>query len=218
MPKRSVLITGCSKGGIGETLALEFSQNGLQVFATARNMSKIAHLQELGIHTVSLDVTDEKSIIRAVKTVAEASDDGLDFLVNNSGLGALLSLNVFNMCQYFYFMVDVSGIVLMLIFEPPGYSSPLLDANLDDARAAFEVNFFGRAAVTQYFAPLLLRSKGTIINIGSIAAYYPSVWQGMYGASCAAVHQWSDVLRIEMEPFGVKVILVSVPFLSLQTI
>ena len=72
----------------------------------------------------------------------------------------------------------------------------------------FEVNFFGRARVTQAFTPLLLRSRGTIINIGSIAGYYPSVWQGMYGASCAAVHQWSDVLRIEMEPYGITVILV----------
>ena len=72
-------------------------------------MSKIAHLQGLGIHTVSLDVTDEKSIIRAVKTVAEASDDGLDFLVNNSGLGALLSLNVFKMCPYFYLWLMSAG-------------------------------------------------------------------------------------------------------------
>jgi len=73
----------------------------------------------------------------------------------------------------------------------------------------FEVNVWGRARVTQAFASLLMSAKGKIINIGSIAAYYPSVWQGMYGASCAAVHQWNDVLRIEMEPFHVTVILVS---------
>jgi short-subunit dehydrogenase involved in D-alanine esterification of teichoic acids len=36
----------------------------------------------------------------------------------------------------------------------------------------------------------------------------PECVAGMYGASCAAVHQWSDVLRIELEPFGVTVILV----------
>jgi NAD(P)-dependent dehydrogenase (short-subunit alcohol dehydrogenase family) len=33
--------------------------------------------------------------------------------------------------------------------------------------------------------------------------------QGMYGASCAAVNYWSDILRNEIAPFGVKVILVS---------
>jgi 1-acylglycerone phosphate reductase len=88
-----------------------------------------------------------------------------------------------------------------------GYSSPL-DADLVNSKQMFEVNLFGRAAVTQAFAPLLISSKGRVINIGSIAAYYPSVWQGMYGASCAAVHQWSDVLRIELKPFGVTIILV----------
>jgi 1-acylglycerone phosphate reductase len=71
-----------------------------------------------------------------------------------------------------------------------------------------EVNLFSRVAITQAFAPLLIRSKGTIVNIGSIAGVYPSVWQGMYSATCAAVNHWSDILRIEMEPFGVKVILV----------
>jgi 1-acylglycerone phosphate reductase len=72
-----------------------------------------------------------------------------------------------------------------------------------------EVNLFSRVAITQAFAPLLIRSKGTIVNIGSIAGVYPSVWQGLYSASCAAANHWSDILRIEMEPFDVKVILVS---------
>lgn len=72
----------------------------------------------------------------------------------------------------------------------------------------FEVNVWGRVRVTQAFAALLMRAKGTIINIGSIAAYYPSVWKGIYGASCAAQHHLNDVQRIEMEPFHVTVILV----------
>jgi 1-acylglycerone phosphate reductase len=76
-------------------------------------------------------------------------------------------------------------------------------------RRMFDTNFFGRQAVTQAFLPMLLESKGTIVNIGSIAGVYPGVWQGMYSASCAAVHQWSDVLRIELEPLGVRVVLVS---------
>lgn len=72
----------------------------------------------------------------------------------------------------------------------------------------FEVNFFGRMAVTQAFMPLIVKSKGIVPNIGSIAGVCPQPWKGMYNASCAAVHQWNDTLRIEMEPFGVRVILV----------
>jgi len=89
-----------------------------------------------------------------------------------------------------------------------GYSSPILDTNLEYARKLFETNFLGRVAVAQAFSPLLIKSKGTIINIGSISGVNPTPWSGIYNASCAAVHMWSDTFRIEMEPFGVKVILV----------
>ncbi|KAJ6440988.1 short-chain dehydrogenase/reductase [Purpureocillium lavendulum] len=89
-----------------------------------------------------------------------------------------------------------------------GQAGPILDSDLDFSRKMFEVNFFGRVATTQAFAPLLIQAKGTVLNIGSIAGVCPQPWKGMYNASCAAVHQWSDTLRIEMEPFGVRVILV----------
>jgi 1-acylglycerone phosphate reductase len=90
-----------------------------------------------------------------------------------------------------------------------GYSTPILDADIDFARKVMDVNLFGRVAVTQAFAAMILKSKGIVLNIGSIAAVSPSPWAGMYNASCAAVHQWNDTLRIEMEPFGVRVVLVS---------
>lgn len=89
-----------------------------------------------------------------------------------------------------------------------GYWTPILDADLDYARRLFDTNFFGRVAVTQAFSRLLIKSKGTIINIGSISGLNPTPWTGIYNASCAAVNHWSDTLRLELEPFGVKVILV----------
>ena len=86
---------------------------------------------------------------------------------------------------------------------------PFLDAKVDRARELFETNVFGRFAITQAFAPLLITAKGTIVNIGSISGVNPTPWSSIYNAACGAVHQWSDTLRIEMEPLGVRVILVS---------
>ena len=92
-----------------------------------------------------------------------------------------------------------------------GYALPILDVDLDESKAVFETNFFGRVALTQAFAPLLIESKGIIVNIGSISGFCPTPFSGIYNACCAAVHQWSDTLRLEMKPFGVKVILVRRP-------
>lgn len=72
----------------------------------------------------------------------------------------------------------------------------------------FDVNIWGLLAVTQAFAPLLIASKGTIINIGSIAGFVPSPWQGLYNASKAAVNLLTDNLRLELSPLGVKAIVV----------
>lgn len=88
MSPKSVLITGCSEGGIGDALAKEFSRRGLRVFATARDAAKMKHLKELGLETIPLDVIDKDSLRNAVETVRTATGGTLDFLVNNSGSGA----------------------------------------------------------------------------------------------------------------------------------
>jgi 1-acylglycerone phosphate reductase len=89
-----------------------------------------------------------------------------------------------------------------------GYAIPILDADLDLAHKVFDTNLFGRVAVTQALSPFLIAAKGTLVNIGSISGINPTPWSAMYNACCAAVHMWSDTLRLELDPFGVKVVLV----------
>jgi 1-acylglycerone phosphate reductase len=71
---------------------------------------------------------------------------------------------------------------------------PLLDSQISVAREMFDVNVFALVAVTQAFAPLLIASKGTVVNIGSIVGKFPFPWQGFYNASKAAVNLLSDQL------------------------
>ena len=61
-----VLITGCSKGGIGYELCLAFHSKGYKVFATARNLDKLDGLPE-DVGKVQMDVTDESSVETSVK-------------------------------------------------------------------------------------------------------------------------------------------------------
>ena len=87
MGQKTVLITGCSEGGIGDALAKTFHRKGLRVFASARDVAKVQHLKDLGLDIVQLDVTGEESIKQAVSTVKVATGGYLDVLVNNSGAG-----------------------------------------------------------------------------------------------------------------------------------
>ena len=86
MAPKSVLITGCSAGGIGSALATTFQQRKLRVFATARDPSKMSHLSDISnITLVQLDPTSESSVQEAVKTVTAETGGTLDYLVNNAG-------------------------------------------------------------------------------------------------------------------------------------
>lgn len=84
---KSVLITGCTPGGLGHALALEFHKRGTRVFATARRLETLDDLRAKGIETFALDVTSDESIQAAVAHIAEATGGTLDILVNNAGVG-----------------------------------------------------------------------------------------------------------------------------------
>jgi 1-acylglycerone phosphate reductase len=74
------------------------------------------------------------------------------------------------------------------------------------AKEMFEVNFFSIIHTVQAFSPLLIASRGAIVNIGSVGALYIAPFIGIYGASKAVVAQMSNCLRCKLAPFGVKVI------------
>lgn len=80
---KAVLITGCSSG-IGRATALRLAEHGFRVYATARKRESLGELAGKGCKTLSLDVTDERSMAAAVKEV-EADAGAVDVLVNNAG-------------------------------------------------------------------------------------------------------------------------------------
>ncbi|KAI2625089.1 NAD(P)-binding protein [Hypoxylon sp. NC1633] len=77
---KTVLITGCSDGGMGAALALAFHKANYHVYATARNPKKMEGLASAGIETLTLDVLSDSSIAECVAKVPK-----LDVLVNNAG-------------------------------------------------------------------------------------------------------------------------------------
>lgn len=85
-PLKSVLITGCSDGGIGSALVATFHERGYHVFATARDVSKMSALADLQNTTLLvLDVGNPDQISTAVEAIAKETGGTLDILINNAG-------------------------------------------------------------------------------------------------------------------------------------
>ncbi|KAI9700837.1 MAG: hypothetical protein M1836_002206 [Candelina mexicana] len=88
------------------------------------------------------------------------------------------------------------------------YTVPALDIDFDEVEQTFETNVFAVMRMCQAFSPLLIKSKGTIVQIGSLAGVMPYVFGSVYNATKAALHAYSDTLRVELAPFGVHVVIV----------
>ncbi|KAK5126707.1 hypothetical protein LTR85_009641 [Meristemomyces frigidus] len=86
------------------------------------------------------------------------------------------------------------------------YTVPATDVDIDEIRETFETNLFSVMMLCQAFAPLLIKAKGTIVQIGSLAGKMPYAFGSVYGASKAALHSYSDALRLELAPFDVRVV------------
>jgi NAD(P)-dependent dehydrogenase (short-subunit alcohol dehydrogenase family) len=87
-------------------------------------------------------------------------------------------------------------------------SGPLEFLPLEDLRRQFEVNLFGQLAVTQALLPLLRKARGRVVNIGSVSGWSAMPLVGPYCASKFALRALNDSLRLELRPWGIRVILV----------
>ncbi|KJH83844.1 short-chain dehydrogenase [Pseudomonas fluorescens] len=86
-----------------------------------------------------------------------------------------------------------------------GAMGPLLDGGVQAMQRQFETNVFAIVGVTRAFFPVLRRARGLVVNIGSVSGVLVTPFAGAYCASKAAVHALSDALRMELAPFGIRV-------------
>lgn len=83
------------------------------------------------------------------------------------------------------------------------------DTSVDDARYQFEVNLFGLARLTQLVLPHMREQRaGKIINISSMGGRMYTPLGAWYHATKHALEGWSDCLRIEVQQFGIDVVII----------
>jgi len=85
---------------------------------------------------------------------------------------------------------------------------PLVGSSEDDLIRLFDVNVFGMHRLTRALLPLLLKSRGRIVNIGSLGGIASMKPYGAYCMTKFAVEAYSEVLASELERYGVKVAII----------
>jgi len=100
---------------------------------------------------------------------------------------------------------ETEGLDVLVNNAGYGAMGPLLDGGSEALRRQFETNLFAVLEVTRALFPALRRRRGLVVNIGSVSGVLVTPFAGAYCASKAAVHALSDALRLELAPFGIRV-------------
>ncbi|TID24792.1 NAD(P)-binding protein [Venturia nashicola] len=98
------------------------------------------------------------------------------------------------------------GLDILINNAGANYPMSFSDMSVPKAKQIFDLNVWSYLEVTQAFLPLLLQSKGMVVNHTSIASVCTDPFQSTYNASKAAMAMFSDHQRLELAPFGIKVI------------
>ena len=87
-------------------------------------------------------------------------------------------------------------------------SGPIEAVPPDELRRQLDVNVVGQVAVTQAVLPRLRASRGRVVFLSSLSGRVSTPMTGAYSASKFALEGLADALRMELRPWGVRVVLV----------
>jgi len=173
-----VLITGASSG-IGKACAHYLSENGHIVYGTSRNVPVDGIAQPTG---QGKSFTMLRMDVRDTISVENA----IDTILKKEG-----RIDV---------AVNNAGISIQGAVE---------DMSVDEFKQEFETNLFGPIRVCQAALPIMReQGSGYIVNISSLAGQIGIPFDGGYSATKFALEGLTETLRVEVKPFGIKVVLI----------
>ena len=180
----TVLVTGCSSG-FGLSSAVTLATRGWEVFATMRNLEKRERLDKAG---VDAGVATNRLHVSALDVTDAASIE--------RAVGEVLGATDDSLDA----VVHNAGVSVGSAFED------LSDA---EARRIMETNFLGVLALTRAVLPAMrARRRGRVVVVSSNGAFSGAPATSVYNASKWAIEGWAESVAYEVEPFGIRMVLV----------
>lgn len=178
--QKVALVTG-SSSGIGYETSLILARNGFQTFATMRNLSKRSGIE------------------------SAAEKEGLPIHIIELDVDDDKSVN--NAIQQ---VLSKAGKIDVLV-NNAGYAlyGALEDISIDELKAQYETNLFGIVRVTQAVLPTMRNQRsGLIVNVSTVGGRMGIPCISAYTSSKFAVEGLTESIAYELEPFGIRVILI----------
>lgn len=178
--QKVALVTG-SSSGIGHEIALVFARNGYFTFATMRDLQKKSKLES---------IKDEEKLSLEFVQLDVTNEESVRIAVQT--------------------IQDDKGRIDVLVNNAGyGLSGALEDLSIDEIKTQFETNFYGLIRTTQAVLPIMRKQRsGIIVNISSGAGRFGYPMGSAYVSTKFAIERLSESLSFEVEPFGIKVILI----------
>jgi short-subunit dehydrogenase len=177
MKNKVVIITGASSG-IGEACAIAFAKRGANVVIAARNQEKLKVVGEQ-IRKIGVEVLEVKCDV----SIQEDCEKLIAQTISKYG-----KLDV---------LINNAGISMRAIFN---------ETQVDVIKKVMDVNFWGTVYCTKYALPYLLKAKGSVVGVSSIAGYIGLPARTGYSASKYAMQGFLDALRTENLKTGLHVL------------
>ena len=178
--QKVAVVTG-SSSGIGFETSLTLARSGFFTYATMRNLGKGASIKSVA--------TKEGLPIRIAQL--DVTEDGSI----NDAVHSIIS--------------DVGKIDVLVNNAGYGLNGAFEDLAMEEIKAQFETNLFGVIRVTQAVLPIMREQKsGIIVNISSAAGRFGYPGESAYVSTKFAIEGLSESMVYELEPFGIRVVLV----------
>ncbi len=179
MERKVCAITGASSG-IGKALAETFAEKGFALSLCARNYERLQNLQQTLQQRYNIPV----QIFKVDVTDKQQCKTWIENTIKH-----FRRLDV---------LINNAGISMRALFK---------DVRLEVLKQLMDTNFWGCVYCTKYALPYLLKSRGSVIGVSSIAGFKGLPGRTGYSASKFAMHGFLESLRIEHLKDGLHVLI-----------